>query len=212
MLTNEQIEEAKKQIISQIDSNFPGDKKEIAKQQVQEMTNAEFEEFLKQNNMLHGNEENQQCIFCSIVKGDIKSYKIDESEDAIAILEINPISKGHTIIIPKKHIVSEQIGESIIEFGKKVSDILQNKLNPKKVSVFSTTLMNHSIINLLPIYQAEDKDSERKQANPKELEELQKILTEEKTIKKKEEPKKKEIIKKPKAKKLKDIKLPKRIP
>ncbi len=43
------------------------------------------------------------CVFCKIVKGDIPCTKIDETPKALAFLDIAPISKGHTLIIPKEH-------------------------------------------------------------------------------------------------------------
>ena len=46
------------------------------------------------------------CIFCKIIKGEIPSYKIYEDEYTYAFLDINPVSEGHTIVIPKKHVVN----------------------------------------------------------------------------------------------------------
>ena len=43
------------------------------------------------------------CIFCKIVKGEIPSYKVYEDDEFLAFLDINPLSPGHTQIIPKKH-------------------------------------------------------------------------------------------------------------
>jgi histidine triad (HIT) family protein len=43
------------------------------------------------------------CIFCKIAKGELPCYKIYEDENFLAFLDIQPISKGHTLIIPKKH-------------------------------------------------------------------------------------------------------------
>jgi histidine triad (HIT) family protein len=43
------------------------------------------------------------CIFCKIIKGEIPSYKIYEDDKVIAFLDIVPVNKGHTLIIPKKH-------------------------------------------------------------------------------------------------------------
>ena len=45
------------------------------------------------------------CVFCKIIKGEIPSYKIYEDDDVLAFLDINPVSPGHTLIIPKKHIL-----------------------------------------------------------------------------------------------------------
>ncbi|MCK4647859.1 HIT domain-containing protein [Candidatus Pacearchaeota archaeon] len=197
MLTQEQATQIKEQITKQIDSTFPEDKKESAKQQISTMNSEQLEEFLKQNNII----KEQQCVFCSIVSGDAQSYKIDENKNAIAILEINPISTGHILIVPKKH--SQESSEQTKELTKKISNLLKEKLKPKDILVSPSTLFGHGIINIIPIYKNETIESERHKATPEELESvLKKIL---------EEPKK--PIKKPKIKKIKEkLWLPKRIP
>ncbi|KIW15089.1 hypothetical protein PV08_07876 [Exophiala spinifera] len=43
------------------------------------------------------------CIFCKIVKGDIPSFKLFESDKVLAFLDIQPLSKGHALVIPKYH-------------------------------------------------------------------------------------------------------------
>ncbi|KAI0097463.1 HIT-like domain-containing protein [Nemania sp. FL0031] len=43
------------------------------------------------------------CIFCRIIKGEIPSFKLFESEKTLAFLDIGPISKGHALVIPKFH-------------------------------------------------------------------------------------------------------------
>ncbi|MFH1240740.1 MAG: HIT family protein [Pseudomonadota bacterium] len=45
----------------------------------------------------------EECIFCKIVKGEIPSFKVYEDERAFAFEDINPISQGHTLVIPKRH-------------------------------------------------------------------------------------------------------------
>lgn len=45
----------------------------------------------------------EDCIFCKIVKGDIPSYTIYENDNIKVFMDIGPISKGHSLIIPKKH-------------------------------------------------------------------------------------------------------------
>jgi len=237
MLSNNQTIEIKKQIIRQIDENFPADKRDFAKQQIQEMTNDEIEEFLKQNHLVKNEQNSQQCIFCSIVKEHVQSYKIDENDDAVAILEINPISKAHTLIIPKEHIISEQMPESILALAKKIAQKIKKQFAPKQINLFLSTLFNHSIINVLPTYTDENQNSKRKQANPDELLEIQEQLVCDKVSKLvntdneflgmggakqrrngkestnlQAKKNKKEIIKKSKSKKLKNIKIPKRIP
>ena len=44
------------------------------------------------------------CVFCKIVKGDIKPQKVFEDEQTLAFLDANPLAKGHTVIIPKIHV------------------------------------------------------------------------------------------------------------
>ncbi len=45
----------------------------------------------------------KDCLFCKIIKGEIPSTKIYEDENSFAFLDINPVSIGHTLLIPKKH-------------------------------------------------------------------------------------------------------------
>ncbi|KNG83979.1 hit family protein 1 [Aspergillus nomiae NRRL 13137] len=56
------------------------------------------------------------CIFCKIIKGDIPSFKLFESDKIFAFLDIQPLSRGHALIIPKFH-------------GEKLTDIPDEYLN-----------------------------------------------------------------------------------
>jgi histidine triad (HIT) family protein len=46
----------------------------------------------------------ENCIFCKIIKGEIPCAKVYEDKDFLAFLDINPVTSGHTLVIPKKHI------------------------------------------------------------------------------------------------------------
>ncbi|MFB6145423.1 MAG: HIT family protein [Candidatus Nanohaloarchaea archaeon] len=46
----------------------------------------------------------EDCIFCKIIEGDIPSHKVYEDENTLAFLDVNPVSKGHTLVVPKKHV------------------------------------------------------------------------------------------------------------
>ena len=152
-----------------------------------------------------------ECIFCSIISGEIQSYKILEDETALAVLEINPVSKGHILVIPKEH--TEEIQEDN-EFVKEISEKVKTKLAPKEVIAVPSNLQGHSIINLIPIYEDTGSLNQRYKAKPEELEKIQKILkkeSEKKETKKTEKPKP-EIVQ-PKIEKIDGkISLPKRIP
>lgn len=191
MLSQEQVDSLKKQVIRQIESTFPEDKKEMAKSQIESMNANEFEEFLKQNNLIKSQQESsegQQCIFCSIVFGDIQSYKIGENEKAIAILEINPVSKGHTLIVPKEHMGSpEKLSAEVHGLSKEVSNKIKRCLNPKEIKMHPSNLFGHEIINILPVYENETLNSQRNKASEEELQKLQKELSKKEPLEKKPE-------------------------
>ena len=183
MLSEGQEEQIKKQIFQQIESTFPEDKKQLAKQKIISMNSQQLEEFLKQNKLL---QQEQKNPFRSIIAGETPSYGIDEDKKAIAILEINPVSRGHVLIIPKNP-EEKKIPKSISAFAEKVAKKLRTKLKPKEISISASNILGEIIINILPIYKDENLESGRRQAKPEELEELQKLLEkrpEEKTIKK----------------------------
>src|SRR3989338_8621190 len=48
--------------------------------------------------------ENMSCIFCKIVAGEISNYTVYEDANMLAFLDVHPCSKGHTVIVPKKHV------------------------------------------------------------------------------------------------------------
>lgn len=47
---------------------------------------------------------NEDCVFCKIVEGEIPSKKVYEDENVVAFLDANPVSKGHTLVVPKEHV------------------------------------------------------------------------------------------------------------
>ncbi len=66
------------------------------------------------------------CIFCKIAKGKMHSYKVYEDKKVIAFLDINPIAKGHTLVISKKHYENifdckDKILEKIIKVTQKIA-------------------------------------------------------------------------------------------
>lgn len=73
------------------------------------------------------------CLFCKIVSGEIPSFKIYEDDNVLAFLDIHPKSNGHTLIIPKKHIVdfTELDNEILLHLhmvAKNIVTFLEEKL------------------------------------------------------------------------------------
>jgi histidine triad (HIT) family protein len=206
MIPEEQVNQIKEQIIQQIGATFPEDQKEAAIKQIELMGSEQLEEFLEKNNLMQKNQNpaESQCIFCSITSEKVSSYKIDENDDAIAILEINPISRAHILIIPKKHSLLQEIPKNISSLLEKISKKIKSKFKPKDILTARTTLFEHEIINLIPVYENETIESPRYQAKKEELEDVQKNLIE----------MKKSVMKKQKVKKISEKKLwiPRRVP
>ncbi len=65
------------------------------------------------------------CIFCKIAKGEIPAEKVYEDEETIAFLDIEPVAKGHTLVIPKKHFetMDEMDEETMLTTQKTVQKI-----------------------------------------------------------------------------------------
>jgi histidine triad (HIT) family protein len=103
----------------------------------------------------------EDCIFCKIVKGDIPCVKVCEDDRILAFADINPISTGHTLIIPKRH--AENLWEitaddltAIHQASKKVADGIKKALNPIGVAVLQLNgkgvnqVVMHYHLHLIP--------------------------------------------------------------
>lgn len=203
MLSEEESVEIKQKIISHIESTFPAEQIASSRSQIESMNIEQLEEFIKKNNLVKEEESasEEKCVFCAIASDKIKSVRIDENDKAIAILDINPISRGHALIIPKEH--TDTISKEISSLAEKVSKELKNKFNPKKVEISKSKILGHEVIALLPVYEGENFESERKRATMEELEMVKEDLLREEKI---------EEVSKPLIEKIKDFWLPKRIP
>ncbi|MEK6895385.1 MAG: HIT family protein [Nanoarchaeota archaeon] len=200
-LPKEQIEQVKNQLIGQIESTFPKERKDKAISQIASMNEEELEQFLIQNKLIKTNPESveeETKVFRLIVEGKIPSTKIAENKDAIAVLEINPISEGHTLIIPKSLAnSSKELTKSTFDLANEIKEKLEAAFSPKEVKIISTNSFGEEIINLIPIYKNENLNSERSHLEKHELkklkEEIENTKVKEKEIKK-EKPKPKKII------------------
>ena len=207
MIPDEQAVEIKKLLLEQIENTFPKESKPSAKEKIDSMDNEQLEVFLKENNLISQGNNEQKCIFCSIVFSDIPSHKISENLEAMAVLEINPVSRGHILIIPKKHISipDGKTPEKISELSKEIEKRMKSVLKPKKILYEKNSLFGHDVINLIPVYKNESLKSKRYKADKKELEEILGRLSKE------EETPKKEQKKSPESKSEK-VRVPRRIP
>lgn len=99
------------------------------------------------------------CIFCKISKGEIPSYKIYEDEEYFAFLDIMPRNKGHTLVIPKKHMRwvwdSEDIG-GYFKVVQKIADAQKKAFNTEMIaSVIIGEEMHHAHVWLIPRFEGD---------------------------------------------------------
>ena len=69
------------------------------------------------------------CIFCEIIKGNIPSKKVYEDDKVLAILDISQITKGHTLVLPKKHFdnfldIDDEYTNAVFTAAKKVTKMI----------------------------------------------------------------------------------------
>jgi histidine triad (HIT) family protein len=108
----------------------------------------------------------EDCIFCKIVRGEIPSAKVFETDDILAFLDINPVSKGHTLVIPKAHHASfpeipVQLLARLAEALQKIGTAVKSQLNSAGFNILLNNdraagqLIDHSHFHLIPRNQAD---------------------------------------------------------
>tara|TARA_B100001989_G_C24501033_1_gene444913 strand:+ start:62 stop:457 length:396 start_codon:yes stop_codon:yes gene_type:complete len=110
-------------------------------------------------------------IFTKIIKGEISCFKVLENEDFIAFLDVNPVNKGHTLVVPKLQIdyvydLPEDIFSKLFIFSKKVAQMLKNSFSCNRIGISIVGLeVPHAHIHLIPINKIEDMNFERPRVN-----------------------------------------------
>ena len=103
-------------------------------------------------------------IFTKIINGDIPSYKIAEDEKYYAFLDINPLAKGHTLVVPKKEIdyvldIDDELLKGLFVFAKKVGKAIESVIECKRMGITVIGLeVPHAHIHLIPINSIYDMD------------------------------------------------------
>jgi len=105
----------------------------------------------------------EDCIFCKIVRGEIESEKIAESENFFAIKDINPKTKGHSLVISKKHYKTflDMPSSLFGEFLEETKKLALKLMDEEKAEGFNLVMNNykvagqlvpHAHIHILPRY------------------------------------------------------------
>ena len=108
-------------------------------------------------------------IFSKIISGEIPSYKILENDKFYSFLDINPLTEGHTLVVPKVEIdclfdLDDELLAEMIVFSKRVAEIIKRAVPCKRIGMMVLGMeVPHAHIHLVPI----NKESDMNLANPK---------------------------------------------
>ena len=103
----------------------------------------------------------EDCIFCKIIKGEISSFKVYEDDKVFAFEDINPISKGHTLVIPKRHAqdlweIPDEDLAALHLASKKIANAINETLKPTGVACLQLNgrgvnqIVMHYHLHLIP--------------------------------------------------------------
>jgi histidine triad (HIT) family protein len=131
------------------------------------------------------------CIFCKIVKGEIPAYRVYEDERVYAFLDINPLSKGHTLVLSKEHYVNvldtpKELYGYMSEIVKKIAQKIEDEYKPEGILINQNNgrkagqEIDHVHIHIKPIYEDTKvfrEGKHRKQLPEEEMKKIQQDLT-----------------------------------
>jgi histidine triad (HIT) family protein len=125
-------------------------------------------------------------IFSRIVSGEIAAYKVAETGDFLAFLDVFPIVKGHTLVIPKKETdnifdLEDELFSGLHLFSKGVAKAIEKAVSCKRIATVVIGLeVPHAHIHLLPIHSAHEVnfDLPKLKFSPDEMTQLAKSIRE----------------------------------
>ncbi len=103
-------------------------------------------------------------IFTKIVKGEIPCHKIAETDDYLAFLDVFPLVKGHTLVIPKKEVdylydLEDDLLAGLMLFSKKIAKAVEAVIPCNRIGVAVVGLeVPHAHVHLIPMNQVADMD------------------------------------------------------
>lgn len=101
-------------------------------------------------------------VFTKIIKGEIPCYKVAETHEFLAFLDVNPNSKGHTLCIPKKEVdkifdLDEATYNGLMQFSRQVALAIEKVVPCKRVGMAVIGLeVPHTHVHLIPLHSMDD--------------------------------------------------------
>ena len=123
-------------------------------------------------------------IFSKIINGEIPSYKIAESDKFYAFLDIFPLQKGHTLIVPKTEVdkifdVPDNYLNELMQFTKPIAKAIEQSFSCNRVSMVTVGLeVPHAHVHLIPINEANDINfaKPKLQLSTEEFQQIQQLI------------------------------------
>lgn len=122
-------------------------------------------------------------IFSKIITGEIPCYKVAETEDFLAFLDINPNAKGHTLCIPKKEVdklfdLDEDTYNGLMAFSRNVAKAMEKTIACKRIGMTVIGLeVPHVHVHLIPLNTMEDAQFMKKESmTPEEFQAIAKAI------------------------------------
>ena len=112
-----------------------------------------------------------ETIFTKIIKGEIPSYKVYEDDNCLAFLDINPLKKGHTLVIPKIEVdyifdLKSKEYQELWNFAKLVAKGMKRVIKCERISIVVMGLeVPHAHIHLIPLDSMQDIDFSQPKLN-----------------------------------------------
>ena len=133
-------------------------------------------------------EGRQGCIFCDIVEGKAEAYKVYEDDRSLGILDINPFTQGHCLVISKRHIpwwhdLNEEETESLFSAARVIAQKITKAFHPDFVCMYARgRRIPHTHIFLVPTYSGDLLDRffnalEKAQESPEGMTKLKDKIT-----------------------------------
>lgn len=123
----------------------------------------------------------ENCIFCKIINGEIPSYTVYEDEKIKVFMDINPIAKGHMLVIPKKHYtnlldIDNETLSIIDDVTRKIYPTLKEKLGCKGLTRMQNNELGQEVkhfhMHLIPRYQNDYLEPKLNEDAKKNVEEI----------------------------------------
>ena len=120
-------------------------------------------------NLTRKEEIMQDCIFCKIIRGEAKSWKIYEDDFTFVFLDINPVNEYHTLVIPKRHFenifdITEDEFQHLSKTIKRIVNLYNVKLGMKNIQIINSSGAEaqqdvfHIHFHIVPRYKGDNQD------------------------------------------------------